>query len=477
VTLPYSKAEFNTDRQAAYKIAMASAAGIAVDRVDILTITERVRRAGGSIDVETRLGADDAAGASAIKATLGTGDARTDKINAALTANGFDVPSPKSTSVAGADETEDSLIIIVVASVVMGVVLVGGTVWHRFWRRSVHKTAPDTSEGKLEAAMPEQGAAEGGNSTVAEGEDVLHVLRGDGRSTPALSPSSALPQAEDKFAGIMLIMGGSDQSDLKEVLGFSSAREFGKTMIDPKGAMQKEWFQNGSAQDIANWEHVVNGTARDDRDIPVHVLEFILQGKYHGGELRQEDFDAGHDGMDLQDFVEHPISVAAGLSDYHVIAARLYTSDSYPLFNRPIRNGVTPHPIRTTMYILDETLDKMKKVLAKSDPAAFARKTKLYRGMKNMRMDWKKFNEVGGVEMAPMSTSNLKSVALNYADGSQGGLLFEYETQGKSMGVSIQYLSVYPKEQEFLYRPLTFLIANGEPYVEDGVQVVPVLPQ
>ena len=139
--LPYSKVEFNTDRQAAYKTAMASVAGIAEDRVDILTITERLRRARGSIDVETRLGADDAAGASAIEATLGTGDARTDKINAALTANGLD-KSPKSTSVAGADETEDSLIIIVVASVVMGVVLVGGTVWHRFRRRSVHKTAP-----------------------------------------------------------------------------------------------------------------------------------------------------------------------------------------------------------------------------------------------------------------------------------------------------------------------------------------------
>ena len=119
----------------------------------------------------------------------------------------------------------------------------------------------------------------------------------------------------------------------------------------------------------------------------------------------------------------------------------------------------------------------MKKVLAKSDPAAYARKTKLYRGMKDMCIDLAKFKKVGGVELAPMSTSNLKSVASIYAAGSQGGLLFEYETQGKSMGVSIQYLSVYPKEQEFLYRPLTFLIANGEPYVEDGVQVVPVLPQ
>jgi len=97
--------------------------------------------------------------------------------------------------------------------------------------------------------------------------------------------------------------------------------------------------------------------------------------------------------------------------------------------------------------------------------------------MKNMHMDMAKFKEFGGVEMAPMSTSNLKSVANNYAAGSQGGLLFEYETQGKSTGVSLQYLSVYPKEQEFLYRPLTFLTANGDPYVQDGVRHVPVLPQ
>ena len=57
--------------------------------------------------------------------------------------------------------------------------------------------------------------------------------------------------------------------------------------------------------------------------------------------------------------------------------------------------------------------------------------------------------------MAPMSTSNLKSVANNYAAGSQGGLLFEYETQGKSTGVSLQYLSVYPKEQQFLNKSLS----------------------
>ena len=158
-------------------------------------------------------------------------------------------------------------------------------------------------------------------------------------------------------------MGSSDQSDLKEALGFSDVREFGKAMLDPKAAMMKEWLQNGSPQDMANWEYVANGTARDDRDIPEHVKEFIRQGKYHGGKLKREDFDTDHDGMDLQDFVDHPDSKDAGLLDHHVIAARLYTTDSYTLFNGPMRKGVKPHPLRTTMYILDEALDKMKKVV------------------------------------------------------------------------------------------------------------------
>ena len=79
--------------------------------------------------------------------------------------------------------------------------------------------------------------------------------------------------------------------------------------------------------------------------------------------------------------------------------------------------------------------------------------------MKNMRMDMAKFKEFGGVEMAPMSTSNLKSVANNYAAGSQGGLLFEYETQGKSTGVSLQYLSVYPKVINIsLFRKYKYII-------------------
>ena len=47
------------------------------------------------------------------------------------------------------------------------------------------------------------------------------------------------------------------------------------------------------------------------------------------------------------------------------VERRLYTSSSFPLFNRPMREGTKPHPIRFTMYILMEGLKMLRKVAAK----------------------------------------------------------------------------------------------------------------
>ena len=54
VTMPYSKSEFNQDKQDKYKLAIASAAGTPADNVDIVSITEKSRRA-GSVNVETKV--------------------------------------------------------------------------------------------------------------------------------------------------------------------------------------------------------------------------------------------------------------------------------------------------------------------------------------------------------------------------------------------------------------------------------------
>ena len=62
--------------------------------------------------------------------------------------------------------------------------------------------------------------------------------------------------------------------------------------------------------------------------------------------------------------------------------------------------------------------------------------------------------QMGGIERAPMSTSNKLSVAASYAGGPDRSqrTIFEFITEGLSTGTPISFLSVYPtKEAEFLY--------------------------
>ena len=103
----------------------------------------------------------------------------------------------------------------------------------------------------------------------------------------------------------------------------------------------------------------------------------------------------------------------------------------------------------------------------------------LTRGMKDMSLDFEEFKRTGGTELAPMSTTDNESVAKSYATSGQG-LIFEYVTQGNSRGVEISDFSMYPKEREFLYPPLTYLMLDTSRSIkrlEDGTIVVPVIPQ
>ena len=88
VTLPYSKPEFDLGMKAWYKAAIAIAAGTSAANVDVLSVTERLRRA-GMIEVETKIRATDAVSANAMAFHLGSGDALKLKINAALELQGL----------------------------------------------------------------------------------------------------------------------------------------------------------------------------------------------------------------------------------------------------------------------------------------------------------------------------------------------------------------------------------------------------
>eukprot|EP00802_Teleaulax_amphioxeia_P015775 Tamp_15874.p1 GENE.Tamp_15874~~Tamp_15874.p1 ORF type:complete len:355 (+),score=48.53 Tamp_15874:1-1065(+) len=88
VTMPYSKAEFDTAKQDKYKVAVANAAGTTAANVEILSITDGRRRA-GSVKVETKIRASDSSGVEKLITTLGTGDDLKTKLNSELKKQGL----------------------------------------------------------------------------------------------------------------------------------------------------------------------------------------------------------------------------------------------------------------------------------------------------------------------------------------------------------------------------------------------------
>jgi len=104
VTMPYSKAEFDTAKQDNYKSAMADTAGTSASNVYILEIKESPRRA-GSVDVQTQIRAKDAAGVQVLANTLGSGDALKTKLNKNLEAKGMKASTGVSNPVVGVVES------------------------------------------------------------------------------------------------------------------------------------------------------------------------------------------------------------------------------------------------------------------------------------------------------------------------------------------------------------------------------------
>jgi hypothetical protein len=93
-TMPYSKADFDDAKKNKYKAAVAAAAATIADNVDIVNITEKAaaRRAshgGASIEIETKVRANDEAGMTALSKALGTGDDLKTKLNKELKAQGL----------------------------------------------------------------------------------------------------------------------------------------------------------------------------------------------------------------------------------------------------------------------------------------------------------------------------------------------------------------------------------------------------
>jgi hypothetical protein len=281
-----------------------------------------------------------------------------------------------------------------------------------------------------------------------------------------VSPVPEAPQTP-KFCVRKLQVGSSALSarGLRSAVGLDDDNVLGNMLKDPEHTLECEILLAGDKDDIENFYSIKDGTSGNRDDMPAHVKRSIRTGKYHGGVFSEELYDTGNTGKKLKDFLQHETSVLARLVIWHVLVIRLYTSSSYTLFNAPLRslltsNGQTQsqHPLRFTVYMLTEGIKKLRAVEAERDPVGYNTEKELWRGMADMEVDVQgHFLSRGGTEMAVMSTTCDKEVALSYSRQGSGQvpLVFKYKTFGLSRGVSIQFLSLYPKEVEYLY-PVPF---------------------
>ena len=191
-------------------------------------------------------------------------------------------------------------------------------------------------------------------------------------------------------------------------------------------------------------------------------------------------------GWTLADFMNSK-ETEAGLKEDHVVALRLYTTAAYKHINDPSRDQQRieqkkRHPFAATVKKMTDGIKLLRSVQASKNQNKTTKQTILWRGMKHVHAS-ASFHELGGTELASMSTTSDFEVACQYGTETPTQLLIKRHwkkgTNGNvpvisqnlllkikvpnalNHGAHLSWLSAFPSEAEVLYPPLTFLQPTG----------------
>ena len=170
------------------------------------------------------------------------------------------------------------------------------------------------------------------------------------------------------------------------------------------------------------------------------------------------------------------MAIAAQLTQAEVVALRLYTGPIYVAWNTALRmydsNPELLFDWQTSISILYSAVFKL---------SFLSKPGKVYRGVNESKLKLPEafyrhdgHNFAGGVELAFMSTSYDKNVAVEY--GMRGttkeSTIFEIEFDGGNRGAKVKWVSQFPYEEELLYPPCTYLTCKSVTSVENIRHVV-----
>ena len=191
-----------------------------------------------------------------------------------------------------------------------------------------------------------------------------------------------------------------------------------------------------------------------------------------------------------------PFTVAQ-LTLAHVLALRLYTSPVFSSLNNPLRQFKRdekgdfelplqmekPHNFPLTISYIDDGIRKLRAVDAAKLSSAnesigeLQDDVVLWRGMRDIKVS-DEFGSYGGVELAPMSTSYSLDTAIHYALKGDVNIIFRIVSASfMERGANIEYLSSFPREQECLFPPFTFLSPTGRSQRIGPILIVEVTPR
>ena len=189
-------------------------------------------------------------------------------------------------------------------------------------------------------------------------------------------------------------------------------------------------IQLGLPEEAAHGVESFMGLADEDVGLylqqGVEAVRVEFMGE-HASEDDRKNFDAvmngeaigDSEGVSLETLLEHPHAKMARLRLHHVLALRLYTTQSYTVINRSLRGRVIPHPFAATTIFISRGIKMLRAVQGKMENAHIPRA--FWRGMKDLSLNFQ-FLEQGGTELACMSTSENRRIAEKFAGCEDAGV-------------------------------------------------------
>lgn len=191
------------------------------------------------------------------------------------------------------------------------------------------------------------------------------------------------------------------------------------------------------------------------------------------------EYDLGHDGLTLKDFLQRAVKRGATLTLVEVAVLRMYTTLFYQPWNNALRRldpsfrpdgGASLKEWATCIAVLFSAVMKLSGVAPRdADGNAIKR---VWRGVDESERELPEpflkpcqengFYHPGGAEQAFSSTTTDPFTAHNFSGGWWvSGTILEIDFTAGSRGADVSFLSCYPEERELLLPPFCMFSTHG----------------